>query len=148
MININLQLQQRKYEITKKVKENNLKEEMKIMSKANPTKQKAQPQKERAVKTLKTQRKLRDNWKTNATLRTINLELETKLHSSNRHLNNKNSNNGHQKVKTKGKNIMEKENSKQNITKSYSIYVVDILLQRIKNNTFQKNCMRKKTYRA
>ena len=43
MININLQLQQRKYEITKKVKENNLKEEMKIMSKANPTKQKAQP---------------------------------------------------------------------------------------------------------
>ena len=29
--------------------------------------------------------------KQNATLRTINLELETKLHSSNRHLNNKNS---------------------------------------------------------
>ena len=40
MINTNLQLQQRKYEITKKVKENNLKEEMKIMNKANPTKQK------------------------------------------------------------------------------------------------------------
>ena len=33
MININLQPQQRKYEIIKKVKENNLKEELKIMNK-------------------------------------------------------------------------------------------------------------------
>ena len=39
--------------------------------------------------------------KENATLRTINLELETKLHSSNRHRNNKNSNNCLQTVKTK-----------------------------------------------
>ena len=39
--------------------------------------------------------------KQNATLRTINLELETKLHSSNRDLNNKNSNNSHQTVKIK-----------------------------------------------
>ena len=52
--------------------------------------------------------------KQNATLRTINLELETKLHSSNRHLNNKNCNNGHQTVKIKeNPNIMERENSKQ-----------------------------------
>ena len=37
--------------------------------------------------------------KQNATLRTIILELETKLHSSNRYLNNKNSNIDHQTIK-------------------------------------------------
>ena len=48
--------------------------------------------------------------KQNATLRTINLELEIKLHSSNRDLNNKNSNNSYQTVKIKeSQNIMERE---------------------------------------
>ena len=39
--------------------------------------------------------------KQNEILRAINLELETTLHSSNRYVNNKNSNNGHQTVKIK-----------------------------------------------
>ena len=71
--------------------------------------------------------------KQNATLRTINLELETKLHSSNRHLNNRSSNNGHETVKTKeSQNIIERENSKENNAKSYNIYVIDILSERIR----------------
>ena len=76
----------------------------------------------------------RELYKQNATLRTINLELETKLHSSSsRYLNNKNSNNVHQTVKTKeSQNIIERENSKENSAKSYSIYVIDILSEGIK----------------
>ena len=82
MISINSQLQYKKYEITKKVKENN---------------------------NLKEEKPKRELEKQNATLRTINLEVETKLHSSNIYLNSKNSNNGHQTVKTKEiQNIIEK----------------------------------------
>ena len=58
MININSQLQQRKDEITKKVREdNNLKEEIKIMNKEQIQ------QKRSVIKTsLKTWGKLRENW--------------------------------------------------------------------------------------
>ena len=66
MIKINTQLQQRKYKITKIVKENkNLKEEIKIMNKEQTQqKQKTASKRERAIKTsLKTWRKLRENWK-------------------------------------------------------------------------------------
>ena len=68
MIKINTQLQQKKYKITKIVKENkNLKEEIKIMNKEQ-TQQKqktaSKRERERAIKTsLKTWRKLRENWK-------------------------------------------------------------------------------------
>ena len=136
MININLQLQQRKDEITKKVKENNnLKEEIKIMNKVQiQQKQKAASERECNQNIIKDLEKAkRELEKQTTTLRTINLELETKLHCSNRHLNNKKSNNGHQTVKAKeSQNIIERENSKENSAKSYNIYVIDILLERIK----------------
>ena len=56
MININLQPQQRKYEIIKKVKENNLKEELKIMNKEQiqQSRKHSLRKRERAIKTLKT----------------------------------------------------------------------------------------------
>ena len=136
MININTQLQQRKDEITKKVKENNnLKEEIKTMNKEQiQQKQKAASERESNQNIIKDLEKAkRELEKQNATLRTINLELKTKLHSSNRHLNNKNSNIGHQTVEIKeSQNIMERENSKGNNTKSYSIYFMEILSERIK----------------
>ena len=65
MINTNLQLQQRKDEITKEIA-------IKISF---------------IIKDL--QKAKRELEKQNATLRKINLELETKLHSSNRHLRKK-----------------------------------------------------------
>ena len=66
--------------------------------------------------------------KQNSTLRTINFELEKKVHSNNRHLNNININIGHHAVKTKGnQQIIEKTNSNENSTKTFSIYVIDIL---------------------
>ena len=59
MININLHLQQRKYEITRKAKEhNNLKEEIKTMTKE----QIQQKQKEKTFRTLKIQKKLKENY--------------------------------------------------------------------------------------
>ena len=136
MININLQLQQRKDEITKKVKENNnLKEEIKIMNKVQvQQKQKAASERECNQNIIKDLEKAkRELEKQTTTLRTINFELETKLHCSNRHLNNKKRNNGHQTVKAKeSKNIIGRENSKENSAKSYNIYVIDILSERIK----------------
>ena len=136
MINSNSQLQQRTDEITKKVKgNNNLKEEIKIMNKGQiRQKQKAASKRECNQNIIKDLEKAnRELYKQNATLRTINLELETKLHSSSRYLNNKNSNNVHQTVKTKeSQNIIERENSKENGAKSYSIYAIDILSEGIK----------------
>ena len=112
MISIISQLQYKKYEITKKVKENNnLKEEIKKMNKEQiQEKEKAVPERESNQNIIKDLEKpKRELEKQNATLRTINLEVETKLHSSNIYLNNKNSNNGHQTVKTKEiQNIIEK----------------------------------------
>ena len=135
-ININPQLQQRKEEITKKVKEDkNLKEEIKIMNKEQiQQKRKVASERERNQNIIKDlERAKRELEKQNATLRTINLELETKLHSSNRHLNNKKSNNCHPTVETKeSQYIIYKENSKENSTQSYSIYLIDILSERIK----------------
>ena len=70
--------------------------------------------------------------KQNATIKTINLELETKLHSSNRQLNNIERNNSHKAVKIKDNQyITEKENSPENSKKRFSIYVLDILSERI-----------------
>ena len=121
---------------TKKVKENhNFKEEIKIMNKVQVQQlQKAASERESNQNIIKDLEKAKiELEKQNAILRTINLELETTLHSRNRYVNNKNSNNGHQTVKTKeSQNIMKRENRKQSSIKSYDIYVIDILSERIK----------------
>ena len=136
MININSQLLQEKDEINKKVKENhNFKEEIKIMNKVQVQQlQKAASERESNQNIMKDLEKAKiELEKQNAILRTINLELETTLHSRNRYVNNKNSNNGHQTVKTKeSQNIMKRGNRKQSSIKSYDIYVIDILSERIK----------------
>ena len=61
--------------------------------------------------------------KENATLRTINLELEAKLHSSNRHRNNKNSNNCHQSVKTKESQNIWREKIANKIAQKSIVYM-------------------------
>ena len=64
MIKINTQLQQRKYKITKIVKENkNLKEEIKIMNKEQTQQKQKTASKRERERSLKTWRKLRENWK-------------------------------------------------------------------------------------
>ena len=79
----------------KKVKgNNNLNGEIKIINKEQvQQKQKAASERERAIKTSfiikDLQKAKRELEKQNATLRKINLELETKLNSSNRHLSKK-----------------------------------------------------------
>ena len=74
--------------------------------------------------------------KQNATLRTINLELETKLHSSNRHLNNKNSHNGHQTFIIKeSQYIIERENSKENSAKAIEYMSLTYCQKESKNET-------------
>ena len=88
-----------------------LKKKLKKMNKEQiQEKEKAVPERESNQSIIKDLEKpKRELEKQNATLRTINLEVETKLHSSNIYLNNKNSNNGHQTVKTKEiQNIIEK----------------------------------------
>ena len=98
MININSQLQQRKDEITKKVKEsNNVREEIIVINKKQiQQKQKAASKRVNNQNIIKGLEKAgRELEKQNGTLRTIKLQLEIKLHSTNRHLNNKTINNGH-----------------------------------------------------
>ena len=64
MIKINTQLQQKKYKITKIVKENkNLKEEIKIMNKEQTQQKQKTASKRERERSLKTWRKLRENWK-------------------------------------------------------------------------------------
>ena len=84
MINIDSQLQQRKDEITKKVNENNNhKEEIKIMNKEQlQEKEKAASERESNQNITKYLEKAKGELeKQKATLRIINLELETKLHA-------------------------------------------------------------------
>ena len=98
MVNINSQLQQRKDEITKKVKEsNNVKEEIIIINRKQiQQKQKAASKRVNNQNIIKGLEKAgRELEKRNGTLRTINLQLEIKLHSTNRDLNSKSINNDH-----------------------------------------------------
>ena len=91
-------------------------------------KQKATLERENNQKIIKTPEKAKRELEgQNATLITINYELEAKILSNNRHLNNINRNNGHQVIKKKdNQNMMEKENGNENSTKIFSIYVTDM----------------------